>query len=266
MANAAMLVVGGGSYATYGALACRGSVRMPRCVLKFSEQQDCAPPGARLAVRLHAYDHPRCTCLDSVNASYDGLAPANVTNATSVVPPWRPRIYHHRTEPWRPPMAYKTRKGRMIPGTRLPARDANALQRALQLSEGVYTAAPSASGDAPPNTTASAVLVTSFNAAYLDLYLNWACHARSHGLRHLVWLQDRATAVRLRDHYGTTVGGSLSADPELEASASDRMRILPPAPSTVERPHGRSSTRSTSHAPSASRRGAPPSARARSTG
>merc|ERR1719409_2656343 len=115
MANAAMLVVGGGSYATYGALACRGSVRMPRCVLKFSEQQDCAPPGARLAVRLHAYDHPRCTCLDSVNASYDGPAPANVTNATSVVPPWRPRIYHHRTEPWRPPMAYKTRKGRMIP-------------------------------------------------------------------------------------------------------------------------------------------------------
>ena len=235
MANAAMLVVGGGSYATYGALACRGSVRMPRCVLKFSEQQDCAPPGARLAVRLHAYDRPsvhvprfgerelrrpRTRECDERNLDRATVAAAHLPSPNRAM-----EATDGLQDPKRPndsgDAAAGARRERAPAcaaafGGRLQPRRAP-LERATKHDR-------------------SAVLVTSFNAAYLDLYLNWACHTCSHGLRHLVWLQDRATACGSRSLRHDR-RSSLSADPELEASASDRMRILPPAPSSVERPH-----------------------------
>lgn len=63
MASAPMLVVGGGSYATFGALASNGEVRMPNCVLKFGEDGPCVPVGAALLHGLRTYAHPRCGCV-----------------------------------------------------------------------------------------------------------------------------------------------------------------------------------------------------------
>ena len=55
-----------------------------------------------------------------------------------------------------------------------------------------------AGGDSHLSSAATqAVLFTSFNSAYVDLYLNWACHARQHSLKHMVWAQDRTTAALL---------------------------------------------------------------------
>ena len=83
------------------------------------------------------------------------------------------------------------------------------LLQALTRIDGIYATTPGA--PTAYASTLNVVLMTSFNAAYLDLSLNWACHARAHGLRHLVWLQDRYTALRLQDRFGSAGGGTSGA-------------------------------------------------------
>ena len=219
MANAPMLVVGGGSYATFGALASRGNVRIPRCALKFRELQDCIPVGTRLAPRLFAYDHPRCLCLDAINTTLS--SPTKDATKASIImnytlAGWRPSKYpryRSRAFLWKPPKPARGR-GSKLARYKLPERESVVLQQALTRIDGIYSTAPQT--PTAYASTLNAVLITSFNAAYLDLYLNWACHARAHGLRHLVWLQDRHTALRLRERFG-----SAGADPTSESLANE---------------------------------------------
>lgn len=221
MAHAPMLIVGGGSYATFGALASRGSVRMPRCVLRFREQQDCAAVGERLGPRLRTYDHPRCSCFLDLNISNaaDNNASSvlgNVSHASNTTTgnatqrahkpqpkKWRPKRHRAHTFKWLPtPPPRKVRTP--LAKYRLPRDENPVLTLAVLKTEGVY-AEPPLSSTTYANSL-RVVLVTSFNAAYLDLYLNWACRARTLGLKHLVWPQDRQTAVNLQERFGRDGG------------------------------------------------------------
>ncbi len=180
MALAPMLIVGGGSYALFAALASRGEVRVPRCTLRYAEDGPCASLSTSLSDGLQAYAHPRCHC------------PGELWKAASR----RPAPTPSETEPASQQQSPKQRaRDAAARGTAanysLPPRDHAALHRALRRVAGIY--------ERPPSTAIlakRAVLLTSFNSAYVDLYLNWACHARPHGLRHLVWAQDRL-AVRM---------------------------------------------------------------------
>jgi hypothetical protein len=198
MVDAPMLIVGGGSYATYGALASSGIVRVPRCVLRFGES-DCVPTGTWLASRLRTYDSPMCKCIDSANST----APRVVQRTGRSNASKGHRVRRRGT--WRPTSSETSPLAKY----RLPGRDRDGLLRALQLAKGIYAMAQ------PSHATSTAVLLTSFNSAYLDLYVNWVCYARTLGLRHLVWLQDHSTAERLRKHFGnvTRIGafGNMSS-------------------------------------------------------
>ena len=62
MAQAPMLIVGGGSYATFAALASVGEARMPRCILKFGVDGACIAEGASYA---KASRHTRTPCANA---------------------------------------------------------------------------------------------------------------------------------------------------------------------------------------------------------
>lgn len=59
MASAPMLLVGGGSFALFAALANAHEVRWPTCVLVYDEVT-CMPSLGKLAPGLRPYRHPRC--------------------------------------------------------------------------------------------------------------------------------------------------------------------------------------------------------------
>ena len=220
MATAPMLIVGGGSYATYAALASSGETRMPNCALRFAEQGPCIPTNATIAAGFSAYAHPRCLCLcerpPCENTTLAELAASSETiyggemgatmdpgdgidaksgrrrrqrrNARDEVFAWQPNVARNNLR--------RRRFGRL---PRLLTSERADLQQALALAEGVYSSPP----DTPTRfaSTLNVILLTSFNAAYLNLYLNWACRARSLGLRHLVWPQEQLTASRLLERF-----------------------------------------------------------------
>ena len=245
MALAPMLLVGGGSYALFGALASRGEVRLPRCVLRFAEDGPCLGRSANLSDGVRGYDHPRCRCPGEPRSralphrpppavpsdgESDGESEAASEEASEQALPSQRRPEDERGAERFLAASYS-----------LPERDLSDLRRVLKLSAGVYeeehshTAGRkqkeaegaagrkqkeaegsrrhrkgsayeqevSTSKSALERAAASAsaarrtVLLTSINAAYVELYQNWACFARTHRLKHLVWAQDRIAAAML---------------------------------------------------------------------
>lgn len=164
------------------------------CVLKYAENGPCASPSFGFGNGLQVYAHPRCHCRP------DGRA-----EEASQIP--------HRTVPSQPWNAKAPRAARvaMHGGAEkysLPGRDHAVLGHALRHVAGIYCngSAPVALTKSRDNLAGSeaasaamwqAVLLTSINAAYVELYLNWACHASRYRLRHLVWAQDRIAAAML---------------------------------------------------------------------
>ena len=194
MATARMLIIGGGSYATFAALASSGEVRMPRCVLRFGEEGPCTVDGATLLPGLVTYAHPRCTCLCEFPPCWK-----NITNATDHYKQILRNqskgmgVIKSRIFSWAP--LVETKNAQMLRAYALPAQERSELLRAVVQAEGIYLTPP-----ARPTAyaaTLNAVLLTSFNLGAFDLYLNWACHTRRLGLRHLVWSQDWTTMSHL---------------------------------------------------------------------
>ena len=195
MALAPMLIVGGGSYAMFAALASRGQVRMPRCVLRFAEDGPCAPrngmPSLVTDHGLQMYDHPRCRCPDEQQSRHQ----------RQLSLPHTAKGYVLKTS-----RSEKSLGSNVASSYGLPAFDGAELRRALRIARGIYArnvvsvnASPTQPSHAPSASIAArAVLLTSCNAAYIALYTNWACHVRALGLRHLVWTQDWIATVRIR--------------------------------------------------------------------
>ena len=188
MAQAPMLIVGGGSYATFAALASVGEARMPRCILKFGVDGACIAEGASYAKGLKAYAHPMCKCRHHPPALTYKLTSKRTPPRYSRIVTWAERGVQKLAAAALSITSHATHTEFYS----LPLQDQIWLHRALARAEGIYL-------NRRPGTHASrAVLVTSFNAAYLELYHNWACHAGKLGLQWLVWAQERHTARELQ--------------------------------------------------------------------
>ena len=73
----------------------------------------------------------------------------------------------------------------------------------------------------------SALLVVSFNRAYVAFYESWACHAARLGLRHLAWPVDASGAAKAREGLSRDGGGGGGGGGELFFShaLADQLRL-----------------------------------------
>ena len=71
----------------------------------------------------------------------------------------------------------------------------------------------------------SALLVVSFNRAYVTFYENWACHAARLGLLHLVWPVDASGAAKAREGLSRDGGGGGGGELFFSHALADQLRL-----------------------------------------